>query len=401
MARTRRLLTQLSVDKAQPRSRRYEIPDGPGGVPGFALRVGETGVKSYVLRYRYGGRQPRLTLGLAALLKLADARARARKLIDMARAGRDPASDRRAARRDTVAAIAAQYLELHVRRNGQRRAADVERMFKSAILPAWGERAIQSITKRDALDLVDGIAARAPVMANRTLALAKRTFAWAVERGVLEASPLVGMKPPAKERSRDRVLSDVELAAIWRASAELGWPYGPITRLLILTASRRGEVCGLRWAELDLGRQLWVKPAARVKGGRQHTLSLSAAAVELLQSLPRVDGTDAVFPARAGGAVSSVPARAKACLDALAAVADWRIHDLRRTTASGLARLGVQPQVIAAILDHAPASVIGVTAIYQRHRHEVEVQAALERWAGHVQRLAAGAEAQVLPLRAG
>jgi hypothetical protein len=205
-----KLLTQIVVDKSRARGRRYEIPDGSsaGGLPGFALRVGEHGSKSYVLRLRAGGRHRRITIGRVGQITLAEARRQARELVNQAKEGIDPVVARRPARRDrdTVASVVAQYLELHQKRNQLRRAADVERMLEGSVLPEWGDRDIRSITKRDALDLVDGIAARAPVMANRTLSLLKRLLAWSVERGALEVSPVASMRPPAKERPRERVL---------------------------------------------------------------------------------------------------------------------------------------------------------------------------------------------------
>jgi integrase len=397
-----RRLTELACARAKPvRERRIELFDGPGGIAGLCLRITPLGVKSWSLYYRVGGRQRRLTLGRHPNLPLAEARRRARVALEQADRGVDPAGERveRRPGRDTVEGVVGQYLELHVRRNRQRRAADVERMLRSAVLPHWGPRPVRSITKHDVLDLVDSIAARAPVMANRVQALLKRLFAWAAERGIIEASPIASLRPPAKERSRDRVLSDHELAAIWRAAGELGWPWDPIIRLLTLTAARRSEVAGMRWSEIDVERKLWVKPGSRTKAGRAHELPLSAAALDLVEALPRIDGSDLVFPARSGGGPASGFTNPKRRLDHLAGVAGWKLHDLRRTAASGMARLGAAPHVVAAVLDHSPASLIGVTAIYQRHKHEAEARAALERWADHVLALAGGRTAKVVNIR--
>ncbi|MCE3250310.1 MAG: putative phage integrase [Geminicoccaceae bacterium] len=271
---------------------------------------------------------------------------------------------------------------------------------KSSVLPLWGDRPIQSITKRDALDLLDEIAGRAPVLANRVASLLKRVFSWAVEREVIAASPLVGLKPPAKEKARERVLEDHELAAIWRASDQIGWPIGDITRLLILTGARRSEVTGMAWAELDLERGLWTKPAERTKGGHEHRLPLSGAAVDLIKSLPVVDGNPHVFPSRSGAGPVTAISRPKARLDALSGASGWTHHDLRRTAASGLARLGASDLVVAAVLGHSRSAIIGVTSRYDRHGRDAEQRHALEQWAAHVARIAEGGGAEVVPLRA-
>jgi integrase len=235
-------------------------------------------------------------------------------------------------------------------------------------------------------------------MANRVQSLLKRLFTWSLEREIIDVNPLLGLRPPAKERSRARLLDDDELARIWRAAGEVGWPYGPITRLLALTGARRREVGGLAWSELDLERATWVKPSARTKSGKEHTVPLSGPAVDLIRDLPRIDlGTGLVFPARSGGGPVSAFSGAKLRLDAASGVTGWTHHDLRRALASGLAKLGYPPHIIQATLGHSQNAVLGVTAIYQRHRHEREVRAALEAWAQHVLALADG-QSKVVPL---
>jgi integrase len=389
-------LTELACERARPiAGKRVALFDGL--VPGLALRLGTSGAKSWSLIYRIGRKQHRVSLGRYPLVSLTEARAKARELLARAQAGispdTDPAIARRQQKLETVADLVADYLERYQRRNNLRRAADVERMLNSAVLPSWGHRLISSITFRDGLDLIDGIADRgAGVMANRVAALIKRMFGWAVGRGILTANPLAGLKPPVKERSRDRVLADDELTAVWRTAATIGWPFGPAIQLMILTAGRRSEVAGLTWREIDRERQLWVKPAARMKAGRVHELPLSAAALDVLDSLPRIENAgDFVFPGRRGGGHISGFSELKLKLDRLSGVASWRYHDLRRSAASGMARIGTAPHVIGAILDHSPSATLGAaTAIYLRHRHEAEQRAALERWGRHVVALVEG-----------
>jgi integrase len=381
-------LTELACERALPKAgRRLELFDGPGGVPGLALRITPRGVKSWSLMLRVAGKQRRVTLGRYPELGLADARRAARAALEQADRGIVPGRAGKA----TLASVAASYSERHVKRNRLRSATRIEQMLAGSILPVLGARPIGSIRRADVLDLADDIAARAPIMANRVQSLLKRLLAWAVERGELEASPIAGMRPAVREKSRARVLSDAELGAVWRAAGELGWPFGHITRLLILTAARRSEIAGLAWHEIDVDRGLWVKPAARTKAGREHVLPLSEAVLELLAGLPRVVGTDdLVFPARASNRPVSGFSNSKLRLDKLSGVADWVWHDLRRAAASGMARLGHPPHVIAEILGHSRATLSGVTSVYNRHGYEREARAALEAWATHVQRAAAG-----------
>jgi integrase len=394
----RKRLTELAAQRARPiPGQRVERFDGPGGVAGLALRITENGVKSWSVMYRVGNRQRRLTIGRYPEVSLAEARKQARAALELAERGIDPAGDppERRLGRETVAAVCAQYVELHCRRNALRTVGSIERALRGAVLPFWGSRSIQSITRRDALDLIDTIAARAPSMAIKVQSTIRRVFKWAVRRGIIEANPLADLEPPARERSRERVLTDAELSSIWRACEPLAWPCGPIIRLLIMTGARRGEVGGMCWSEVDVERGVWVKPAARVKSGRDHVLPLPAAALDLIASLPIVGGSRYVFVSRTGTTPVHHLSWPKRRLDKLSGVTGWRIHDLRRTTASGLARLGIAPHVVAAVLDHTQP---GPTKIYLRHRYDAEVRAALERWADHVARLARGDTARVIKI---
>ena len=327
------ILTQLAVAKAKPRTRRFELKDGAGGVPGFAVRVGETGVKSYVVRYRVDGRQRRVTIGLASVLSLAEARARARVLVDQAKQGVDAAAgkaERCAQQLNTVAAIVEEYAEHHLRRK-LRTAVWVERVLRRTVVADWGERQIRSITKADVIRLVDGLADRgAGVMANRALQVINKFFAWAIERSLVEVNPAAGVAKPALEASRDRVLDDQELAAIWRATDEMAWPWAPFVRLAILLGQRRAEIAAMRWQDLDLDAPVWNMPAEQTKMGRARALPLSGAAVKLLAALPRTESpADLVFPARGGGPLSAF-AGMKREIDRLSGIKAWVLHDLRQ-----------------------------------------------------------------------
>jgi integrase len=242
-------------------------------------------------------------------------------------------------------------------------------------------------------------------MANRTLAYLRKMLSWAVERGIITASPAAGVGAPGGEETRDRVLAPGELAAVWRACDALGWPFGPLVQLLVVTAQRRDEVAHMAWPDLDLERKLWTLPRELTKSDRVHEVPLSDLAIETIEALPRI-GTGLVFPAHRARSTNPVSgfSKAKARLDAelaragVGALKPWRLHDLRRTAASEMARLGHPPHVVAAVLNHAPAATHGITAIYVRHRYGDEKRQALAAWARELERIVGRGEAKVVAL---
>ena len=222
-------------------------------------------------------------------------------------------------------------------------------------------------------------------MANRTLSVAKRLFSWCLQRGLVETSPVAPLRAPNNERSRDRVLSSDELAEIWQATGQLGYPFGPFFQILILTAQRRSEVARMRWSDLDLEAGLWTMPADRMKGGRIHDVPLSGPVLETLQSIGRFEG-GYVFTTTSGQKPVSGYSKAKARIDKaiLKAMAPWRIHDLRRSASTHMAQANVLPHVLSAILGHSPGRTMGISAIYIRHQYLEERREALEDWAAYV-----------------
>jgi integrase len=217
---------------------------------------------------------------------------------------------------------------------------------------------------------------------------------WAVSRGVIERSPCDGVAAPSAEKPRDRVLSLEELRLVWRAAEKLGYPYGPITQLLILTGARKSEIGGITWDEIDFEKRLWALPAARSKNKRAHVLPLSPQVVAILQSLPRFAGSKMVFSP--SGKIPDSFAYAKIRLDAAIAAENgeqlpaWIFHDFRRSVASGLAALGVTLHVIEKCLNHVSGSFAGVTGIYQRHSFANEMRAAMDAWARRIEALVSG-----------
>jgi integrase len=404
-------LTSRTVENAKPPAfGRIEYWDA--ALPGFGLRVTDKGAKSWTVLYRAHGRLRRATLGSYPTLPLAEARDRAREVLRDVEKGMDPAAAKaqnRRAEADLFQAVAAEFIERHAKPNNrtwQRQDRDLKREFVSV----WRGRPISGIAKRDILEALDKIAARAsPRRANRYLALLKKLFNWCAERGYLETSPAANIKPLAREVSRDRVLSDDELLQVWRGCEAAGWPFGDLIRLLILSAQRLGEVSSMQWRDVDLDKSVWTVPAAIAKNGAANEVPLSAAALAILSGLPPLGREGFVFPALNGSRnpVSGF-SKAKARLDreiaaALAragqpAMPPWRLHDLRRTAASRMAQFGISPHVIEKVLNHTTGSFAGVAGVYNRYGYGPEKRHALETWAGHVERLIDPTVIQVVAL---
>jgi integrase len=393
-------LTALTVANAKPPARgRLEYWDR--ALPGFGLRITDRGAKSWTVLYRVHGRLRRATLGAYPALSLAVARGRARQVMAEVAKGNDPATAKAEERRreaDLFQAVAAEFVERHCKphnRGWQRQDRDLKREF----LPVWRDRPIASITRRDIFELLDKIADRTSLRrANRYLALVKKLFNWCLERGYIEASPVANIKPPGKEVSRDRVLSDAELRLVSRCCEAIGWPFGDLFRLLILTAQRLGEVSSMRWRDIDLDKGMWTLPRHIAKNAVGNEVPLSPAAIAILRRVPRIGRDEFVFPALNGSAnpVSGF-SKTKKRLDAAiahelakadgATMPEWRLHDLRRTAASGMAQLGIAPHVIEKVLNHISGSLSGVAGIYNRYGYVAEKRQALEAWAAHVARV--------------
>ena len=264
-----------------------------------------------------------------------------------------------------------------------RRAAggETERLLNREFVSLWGTWPIHTISRQDVTKVLNAIVKRgAPSAANHALSAVRKMFNWAIEHGHVDRSPCFGIKAPSKLKSRDRVLTDEELASIWQSAEEMGYPYGCIIQLLILTAQRRNEVTGMRWTELDFTKATWTIPAERTKPGRTHEVPLSKSAIRLLKNLPKLHD-DLVFPARGKDNPASGFSKWKRQLDTMAGMSDWRVHDLRRTVASGMAQLKVPPHIIERVLNHTTGTLGGVAGVYNRFGYLDEMRAALELWA--------------------
>ena len=396
----RKKLTELSVSRIRsPKSGRLEVWDTT--LPAFGLRITSTGARSWVVAIRKpGAKHPaRVKVGKPGNISLSEARVRARGIMA------DPSAlapgPKTLDQDDTVASVAEQFIGRHVFANRRERSAkDAASQLRREFVAYHPDQLIQSIGRRHILAALDRVTDRGyAIAANRLLANLRKFFGWCLERGILEASPVAGIKRPAKERSRDRVLDHDELAAVWHACDRMAYPFGSFVQLLMATAQRRDEVAHMAWGDVDLERRLWTLPREITKADRAHEVPLSDLAMEIISNLPRISDSW-VFPANRVSSTRPISgfSKFKPKLDQLCGVQEWRLHDLRRSAASGMARLGHPPHVVTAVLNHSPGATQGITAVYNRYEYSDEKRAALDAWSREVERIIGRSEAAVIRL---
>jgi integrase len=370
-------LTAKGVEAARAADDRRELPDDY--MRGLYLVVQPTGSKSWAVRYRHGGRSHKHTVGPYPAFDLKQARDAAAKVLRAVAEGRHPEQRQSGSVEDAVA----QFLERHGKNYRPKPRSEVERLLRLHVVGNWGRRKLEEITRADVRAMVARI--EAPIAANRVHSIVRKLFNWAVENDLIVNSPVAGLKAPHAETSRDRVLTDDELRRVWQAAEGLGPLNGAVVRLLVLTGQRRNEVAHMQWGEIDLEKRLWSLPRERVKNDRRHEVPLSPQAIAIIERLPRISDRF-VFSTNAESPVNDF-GKNKGRIDDLSGVSDWVLHDLRRTVASGMARLGISLAVIEKILNHVSGSFAGIVGVYQRHEFAEEKRAALEKWAEHVERL--------------
>jgi integrase len=404
-------LTAASVAKLKPNpKRRLEIPDGL--LTGLYFIVQPTGARSWAVRYRHDGRTRKLTIGRYPTFELAEAREAARAALQKVQRGIDPAYERFVARRraeavpDDFESVVRTYVERRLKPQNRTwretarllgYATDAEDNLlirKRGLIERWGARKLGDIRRADIIAALDGLVVEAPIVANRTLSTLSALFNWAASRDLIEANPCARVERPAPEVHRDRVLTDDDVRAIWKAAGEIGWPSGSIIQLLMLTGQRRSEVAGMAWNEIDLEQKLWTLPRERVKNKRSHTVPLSAAAIGVIKAVPVKAGLLFSLNQRRFSWH-----RAKSRLDEVSGVQDWHLHDIRRTVASGMAKLGINLPVIERVLNHVSGSFAGIVGVYQHHSFADEKRVALDAWANYVTALVEGRPANVTAIR--
>jgi len=411
-------ITKNTVDGAQPTDRDTFIWDD--AIPGFGLKVTPAGGKVYIYQYRMGGRsQPtrRKTIGKHGPLTPEQARKRAKELAALVTQGTDPIQIERdaMAAREAAKKEAAQRkqrdADLSFEKVAERWLADYETdnrprsyaVAKSAIdkhlLPKLRGKPLPTITRADLQAIIDKIPAKKPALRRTVYAYASVLFGWAMQRDEIDENPVAKLARPKTAKARERVLADDELKAIWKATGAIRAPLGAFYRVLLLTGQRREEVAGMLWSELDRDNAVWTIPGDRAKNDKTHIVPLAPAVIAELDG--RADGEEwpesgPVMSIR-GNVPLSCYSQAKTLLDAAVtkankgnALAAWRVHDLRRTVATGFQKLGVRFEVTEAVLNHVSGARGGVAGIYQRHDWADEKRSALNAWATHVQRLVTG-----------
>jgi integrase len=394
-------ITQRTLDSVSPSSK-GDVYTWDNKLRGFGLRVTPKGVKSYVLQYRMnGGPARRTTIGMhGSPWTTHTARREAERLLLLVRQGVEPVDQAREARRREQALAFAKYcdqfVELYLRPHWPDTWMDAMRIVEKVLKARWGKKALTAITREDIVRMLDSYSDR-PGRKKQIHSLTRKLFNWAVDRGDLKYSPLMGMKAPRAVASRRRVLGQEELVCLWKATQKIGWPWGPYVRLLILTMQRRQEVAEMDWAEIDLDAAEWTLPAERAKNDEPHIIPLNALALNEIRALhPQAKGL--VFSTTGTTPVSGF-SKAKRALEvsmfaimrqraaergaepAGVQIPEWRLHDLRRTGATNLQALGIPIEVTEAVLNHISGTRAGVAGIYNRYKYEPQKQAALQAWA--------------------
>jgi integrase len=386
----------------QPGTVRREVPDA--GCAGLYLVLQSSGTKSWAARFRFAGKPRKLTLGSWPGTGLADARKLATDALAKVKIGVDPTIEKREERakaidrsRDTVEARAEQFIEQYAKKRTRAGSWKMtEGIFQRDILPVWGDKSVHDVRRRDVIDLVEGIANVRPVMANRVLMVLSKFFKWLMARDVIVASPVAGVAMPTKENPRERVLNDTEIVRFWNACEAIPVPFGDIYRLLLLTGARKQEVAEMERREIDDQARTWELPAKRSKNGEARLTPLSRQSWDTITRQPRVAGSPYVFGRRAAHS------HMKPLLDAAMQPDEpWVIHDLRRTCASGLQKIGTDVAVTEAILGHRGGTFRGIVGVYQKHDYLEEKRAALQMWANRIDALVRGeGSTKVVPFQA-
>jgi integrase len=370
-------LTPKVIEQAPVKAGRYEMHDAL--VPGLKVSIMPSGHKSFVVRLRFGGKKVKVTLGTFPALKLETARAKAREVLDGAEHGKDPS--RKTGGEGSVSALAEIYDKKYIATDCRPGTQASKRRNLAAIVKAWGDRQVSSLTRKDCMALVNAAKpSRGKEFSKNVYNERAKNIAaflqWCVEQGQLEANPAQRIKRKATD-SRDRVLDDAEIAAVWHKATEVNGRLGALVKLLLLTGARRDEIAALRWSEVKKDQ---IELAAnRTKTKVAYDIAITPLMRSVLDECPQ--GGEFVLNGKFKVALTS-GTRAKLNPEG---VPHWTIHDLRRTFASGCAALKIPPHVIELCLNHNKKS--GIPAIYNRFSYAAEKREAWLKWSAHVEAL--------------
>jgi integrase len=373
-------------------------------VTGFGLRVrlgaGGKILRTWIAQYRRAGASRRLLIGKAEVVTAEAARKAAKKALAAVALGQDPQAgkaDRRSADRLTFAKAVAEFLEIKRQQLRPYSFRETNRYLTGAHFRALHHMPLDSISRQDVATCIVRIAReRGSPTAAQARSKLSGFYTWAMQMGLAEANPTIGTIRPKENAPRDRVLSDDELAAVWKACGDDD--YGKVVRLLILTAGRREEIGGMRWGEIDLDKGIWTLPAERSKNHRQHALPLTPTMRGIIESVPRMVSREHLFgehSPKGFGAWND----GKAALDHRSGVRNWKLHDIRRSVATKMADIGIMPHIIEAVLNHQSGHKGGIAGVYNRSSYEREVRTALALWESRVHELVEGGERRVVSFK--
>lgn len=379
--------TARSIDAFKPPAS-GQVDYWDQAMPGFGLRLSASGRKSWVTMYRHEGMKRRMTIGTYPTLKLADARGMADDILRDAGHGLDPAALKKAGRKaETFKELAEAYLERYAKKRKRSWKKD-EKAIERDLNPAFGNRKAKSIKRQDVVHLLERIVERgAPIQANRTHEILRRIFNWAIraDEAGIEINPAAGIEKPSKENQREKVLTDDEIRAVWKAMEAQTQLMGAMFKMRLITAQRGGEISHMRWPDID--GDWWTIPGEYSKNGRAHRVPLSLPAVAILEEIRPLTGKQEwVFlsPSCKGPIwaiwKSTADIRDKSGVE-------FRPHDLRRTASSFMTgRLGVPRFEVKKILNHVD---LDITAVYDRHSYDPEKRRALGAWGDLLEKIIA------------
>jgi integrase len=396
----------LNALKPRADGKPYDVMDAV--VPAMGVRMMGSGQRTFILIARYpngGGNPTRRALGGYGELTLEKARSKARDWLELLRKGIDPKAEEERHRvlefrrqKNSFDAVAEEFIKRHVAKT--RKAAIVERELRREFIKRWTGRPITDITQHDVVAVIDEAVDRnAPYQAHNLLGHVRTLFNWAIARGVygLDRSPCDRLRPAAvigKKLARQRILNDDEVRALWAATDDIGYPYGPLFRLLLITGQRKSEVAEAQWSEFDLDKKLWTIPATRMKADAPHVVPLSPAAIVVLSELPRFKSGEFLFSTTFGKKPVSGFSKAKTRLDNVMLVKlheptshkrpkiePFVLHDIRRTMRTGLSALTIPDLVRELVIAHTKP---GLHKVYDQHAYLDEKRQALELWAARV-----------------
>jgi integrase len=396
---TTKLIATLERDHLPPR-RDADVFFWDTKTGGFGLRVRRrAGVvtKTWLVQRKKNRRCYRITFGSTDIITIDAARKKAVRELAAIALGEDPAADRRATAAKNerkLSALVAQYLEGKKRGVRAKTLAEVSRYLQGDYFKSLHNVPVHEIDRGRVSRCIEAVEReRGAPTAREARQCLSGFFSWAMQMAEAPANPVIGSWKPPTIKPRDHVLADGELSAIWRACN--GDDAGRVIRLLILTGCRRSEVGGMAWSELDLERDTWTIPASRSKNGREHKLPVMPAMRSIIETVPHVAGRDQLFGVRHALGFSLWNESKKALNQRLGdSVRPWRLHDIRRSVATGMAKLGTLPHVIECVLNHQSGFRSGVGGVYNLNPYEREVRAALGLWEDHIRSLVQGGRVQ-------